>query len=112
MFTITYQLPEYVYLRAIDKTNIKIASWDGTKWSLLNANEPVKMDSVNKSFEFQIGKPGSVAYVQDRCTDFPYVSWELRSIKPNVIHLDLKGKRDTFKFEIVENAARLITKEP
>jgi hypothetical protein len=112
MFTVAYQLPEYVYLRAIDKTSIKIAGWDGTKWSILPANEPVKVDSTTKSFEFQVGRPGSVAYVQDRCTDFPYASWEMRSVKKDTVLVDLKGKRETFRIEISPNAARLVTKEP
>lgn len=111
MFTIVYQLPEYAYLKAIDKTNIKIAGWDGTKWSILPMNEPVKVDSTAKSFEFQIGRPGSVAYVQDRCTDFPYISWEMRSVRKDVVLLDLKGKRETLRIEITPNSSRLITKE-
>lgn len=112
MFTVAYQLPEYVYLRAIDKTSIKIAGWDGTKWAILPLLEPVKVDSTTKTLEFQVSRPGSVAYVQDRCTDFPYVSWEMRSVKKDMVLLDLKGKRETFRIEITANATRLITKEP
>lgn len=40
LFTVTYQLPEYVYLRTADKNNLKIASWDGTKWSLIQTEQP------------------------------------------------------------------------
>lgn len=58
-----------------------------------------------------MSKPGSVAYVQDRCTDFPYKSWQLRSVGPDTIHIDIVGRREPFKFEISKNTVRLITKE-
>lgn len=110
-FTITYQLPDYVYLKTIDKNTIRVAGWDGAKWAILPA-ETIKYDAVGKSLEFQVSRPGSVAYVQDRCTDYPYVSWELRSVAKNKIQLDLKGKREEFKIEIGENYARMVSNEP
>ena len=35
----------------------------------------------------------------------------MRSVKKDVILLDLKGKRETFRIEIAPNTARLVTKE-
>lgn len=40
------------------------------------------------------------AYVQDKCSDFPYVSWKIRCVKTDTAYIDIQGKRDTFKFEI------------
>lgn len=100
-----------MYLRTIDKNTIRVAGWDGSKWAILPA-ETIKYDAVGKSLEFQVSRPGSVAYVQDRCTDYPYQSWELRSVAPDRVLLDLKGKREQFTIEIGVNYARMVSNEP
>ena len=35
LYQVTYTLPDYVYMKTVDKAAIKMAGWDGSKWSIL-----------------------------------------------------------------------------
>ena len=49
---------------------------------------------------FSTRKFAPIAYMQPKCTDFPYDSWDLRSIGDQVARLNIRTKRLTVKIEI------------
>lgn len=51
-----------------------------------------------------------MAYLQSRCTDYPYKKWKLRCIDEQVAILDVETKRINVTFEIGANYAMLIEK--
>ena len=51
-----------------------------------------------------------MAYLQSRCTDYPYNKWKLRCIEPEKAILDIETKRITVTVEIGPNYAMLIEK--
>lgn len=78
-------------------------------WSIEGIEE-VKFDKVRRLLEYRTVKLGPMAYVIDRCTDYPYKSWYLRCIAPDKALLDIVTKRTTFVFEITLGQVRLIEK--
>jgi cancer susceptibility candidate protein 1 len=70
--------------------------------------DEVKFDKVRRIVEYRTTKLAPMAYVVDRCIDYPYKSWYLRCVGENKALLDLVTKRTTFVFEIVPGQVRLI----
>ena len=51
-----------------------------------------------------------MAYLQSRCTDYPFKSWKLRCIENEKAILDIETKRITMTFEIGKDYLMLIEK--
>lgn len=62
--------------------------------------DDVKYDPDKKLLTFSTSKLVPLAYVQERCVDYPYLSWKLRCVADNVAIVDIQGKRQTIRFEI------------
>jgi hypothetical protein len=94
-----YQIPKYVFLSTFDQNTLKFAQYDfaTAKWSPLSSDTVVEYDAKDKKAVCRIYRPEPIAYIQDRCTDYPYISWELRSVEPGKAHLDLELKRHLLK---------------
>jgi len=95
---VLYTLPSYVYLTPND--TLRVAAWDPKNgWTPDNIDE-IKYDFEKKLLTFSSLRLAPLALVQDRCTDYPYASWELRCVEEQKAILDIKGKRQNLRFEI------------
>lgn len=65
----------------------------------LPADTVIEYDAKDKKAVCRIFRPEPIAYIQERCTDYPYVAWELRSVEPGKAHLDIELKRWQLKKE-------------
>jgi hypothetical protein len=65
---------------------------------------------VRRQLECKTTKLAPITYVIERCTDYPYKSWYLRSVGQSKALLDLVTKRTNFVFEITPGEVRLIEK--
>lgn len=90
-----YQIPKYVFLHTWDQSSIKLAQYDSNtgKWAHLPPDTLIEYDPTDKKATCRIYKPEPIAYIQDRCTDYPYIAWELRSVDEAVAHLDIELRR-------------------
>ena len=68
--------------------------------------DEIKYDQEKKLFTFNTLKLSPFAYLVDRCTDYPYKGFQLRSVDQDKIVLDIIGKRDTYRFEIIEQIGK------
>ena len=57
-------------------------------------------DRLAKKLEFVTKKLAPMAYIQPRCTDFPYRSWKIRCVENEVAILDIETLRINLTFEI------------
>ena len=74
---------------------MKLAQYDASsgRWSPLPNDTVIEYDPKDKKAICRIYRPEPIAYIQDRCTDYPYVAWELRSIESGIAYLDIELKR-------------------
>jgi hypothetical protein len=111
-FSVTYQLPAYVYLKHVNRYNMKIATLDASgRWVDTFISETPIFDHLKKgekSLRFNVSKQGPIAYVQPRCFDFPFKSFELRSRNREEVLLTLVGQRETFEFKITSGHVYLL----
>lgn len=86
-----YQVPKNIFLHTYDPSTLRFAQYDfsNSKWSALPGDTVVEYDAKEKKVVCRIFRPEPIAYIQDRCTDYPYISWELRSVEPGKAHLDI-----------------------
>jgi hypothetical protein len=61
-----------------------------TGWTSDNIDE-IKYDFDKKLLTFSSLRLAPLALIQDRCTDYPYASWELRCTDGQKAILDIKG---------------------
>jgi cancer susceptibility candidate protein 1 len=88
-----------------------VAIWDAVNLSWnVDGIVDVKFGNSKRNLEFSTQKLGPMAYVIDRCTDYPYKSWYLRCIESEKALLDIVTKRATFVFEITPGEVKLIDK--
>ncbi len=101
------KLPEYVYID--DKDPLKVALWDtkAKSWTTEGIEE-VKYEKSLRRLEFRTTKLAPMAFVIDRCIDYPYKSWYIRCVAPGKALLDLVTKRGLFVFEITSGEVKLI----
>lgn len=64
-----------------------------------------------KRFEFYTRKLAQMAYLQSRCTDYPYKSWKIRCVEEEKAILSIVTKRISLEFEIGKNYSMLIENE-
>jgi len=72
-----YQIPPHIFLGTFDQTSLRFAQYDvaSNKWNLLPNDTVVEYDPADKKTTCRIHKPEPIAYIQNICTDFPYVAW-------------------------------------
>lgn len=94
-FNVTYQIPKYVFLHTFDQSTLRFAQFDfaTNRWAMLPSDTVIEYDPTDKKATCRIFRPEPIAYVQERCTDYPYVAWELRSVEPAKAHLDIELRR-------------------
>lgn len=109
--SIKFTIPDYVY---IDETreDVEVGWWDenNQEWNLEEFND-VKINKTTHQVSFQTMRLAPFAYLQSRTTDYPYESWKLRCIEPDVALLDLKGKRINLTFEIGADYVSLVERD-
>lgn len=72
------------------KSTIKIAQYDATtgRWSVLPNDNITEYMEQEKRVICRVSKPEPVALVENKCADYPYVAWELRSVEQGKVLLD------------------------
>lgn len=104
---IEYKLPSYVYLT--EKTDVRVGWWDddNKKWSEDDISE-ANIDIQDRILKFRIQRLAPIAFLQSKCTDYPYKGWRLRCIEEEVAILTIFGNRIDLNFEIGANYVMLI----
>lgn len=94
-----YRLPNYVFITDNDEN--KVGVWDEKMqaWST-DYIEDLDYHKKERELVFNTRKFAPMAYLQSKCTDFPYDSWSLRTIKEQVALLTIVTKRITLNIEI------------
>ena len=89
---VTFKLPSYVFISENDE--LKVGVWDGEEkvWSTAEI-EDIKLDMASRQLEFQTRRLAQMAFLQSRCTDYPYKRWKLRCVENQVAVLDIETKR-------------------
>ena len=109
--TIKFTIPDYVFIDE-SRENIEVGWWDNDNqiWQLDDFND-MKINKTTHQVSFQTMRLAPFAYLQNRCTDYPYESWKLRWIEPEVALLDIQGKRINLTFEIGADYVQLIERD-
>lgn len=107
--SITYNLPDYVYTTEND--DVKVAVWDEKEqvWQT-ELIDDILYDRTARKLEFTTRKLAQMAYLQSRCTDYPYKKWKLRCVENEKAILDIETKRLNLTFEIGPDYLMLIEK--
>jgi cancer susceptibility candidate protein 1 len=96
---IALTLPEYIFICENDE--IKVGVWDEKDkvWQS-DLIDDLQLDKSSRKLEFTTRKLAQMAYLQSRCTDYPYKKWKLRCVENEQAILDIETKRLTLTFEI------------
>ena len=91
---IQFTLPKHVFITAGDDNNIKVGVWDENEkvWSTEEIDD-IKLDTTTRSLEFTTKRLAQMAYLQSRCTDYPYRRWKLRAVDNQRAILDIETRR-------------------
>ena len=89
---ITFKLPPYVFISENDE--LKVGVWDENEkvWSTAEI-EDIKLDMASRQLEFNTRRLAQMAFLQSRCTDYPYKRWKLRCVENQVAILDIETRR-------------------
>ena len=68
----------------------------------------MKFDKGKRHLEFRVTKLAPLAFVVDRCIDYPYKTWYMRCVADGKAMLDLVTKRGLFVFEITSGQVKLL----
>ncbi len=106
---ITYTLPDYVFLREQDP--VRVGVWDEAEkeWSI-ELIDKLEYDKTNRLLTFNTMKLAPIAFLQSRCTDYPYVNWKLRCVEDEMAILDIQTMRINLTFEVGVRYMKLIDK--
>jgi len=106
--TVSFTIPEYVWIDE-GREDVEVGWWneETKEWQLDNLEE-VKINKTTREVSFKTLQLAPFAYLQSRCSDFPYVSWKLRCIQPDIAVLDIQTKRIKLVFEIGADYCKLI----
>lgn len=109
--SVKFTIPSYVFIDE-SRENIEVGWWDADNqvWQLDDFND-MKINKTTHQVSFQTARLAPFAYLQSRCTDYPYESWKLRCIEPEVALLDVQGKRISLTFEIGADYVQLIERD-
>ncbi|KAL4485735.1 hypothetical protein ABPG72_010997 [Tetrahymena utriculariae] len=97
---VSYTLPPYLLIYPNDHHRVVVYDSQQQKWTSEYIVDDVKYEADKKLLYFSTIRLAPCAYVQEKCTDYPYVSWKIRCVKPDTAYIDIQGKRDTFKFQV------------
>lgn len=102
-------MPEYVFTTEND--DVKVGVWDEKDqvWQT-ELIDDLFYDRTARKLEFTTRKLAQMAYLQSRCTDYPYKRWNLRCIENERAILDIETKRINMTFEIGPDYLMLIEK--
>ena len=80
---------------------MKIAQFDvaSGRWNILPNDCILEYIEAEKKVICKVSKPEPIAFVENKCADYPYVAWELRTVEKGKILLDIELKRSI----IIEN---------
>jgi cancer susceptibility candidate protein 1 len=94
-----YFLPEYIFITEND--DIKVGVWEDKEeaWAT-DLIDDLQYDKSARKLEFTTRKLAPIAYLQSRCTDYPYTSWKIRCVDTQKAILDIVTKRVHLTFEI------------
>jgi cancer susceptibility candidate protein 1 len=89
---VVYQLPPYVYIHETDEP--RMAVWDDTQqcWSS-DFIEDLEFNRKEKEITYSTRKFAPMAYMQAKCTDYPYDSWYIRCVGEQLALLSIVTKR-------------------
>jgi hypothetical protein len=87
------RLPDYVFIHEDAVPRIGVWDDEAETWSEALIDEAPTYDPEKKMLNFELKKFAPLAYLQHRCTDYPYDSWYLRCTAPQVALLTIKTKR-------------------
>jgi hypothetical protein len=90
-----YEIPKYVFMVPYTKANIKIGQYDAStnKWAVLHNDNITDYLEHEKKVICRISKPEPIAFVENKCADYPYLAWELRTVEKGKILLDFELAR-------------------
>lgn len=105
-----YKLPPYVFITDNDEN--KVGVWDekSQTW-MTDYIEDLNYNKGTRELVFNTRKFAPFAYLQSKCTDFPYDSWYLRCIADQVALLTIQTKRITVNIEIHPLFVKLVDME-
>ena len=101
-------LPEYVFVAESD--DIRVGVWDekNRSWSTVEIDD-LQLDKTSRKLEFTTKKLAQMAFLQSRCTDYPYKRWKLRCVENQKAILDIETRRGLpLTFEIGEDYLKLL----
>lgn len=85
-----------MFLPTFDQSTLQFAQYDfsANKWTTLPYDTVQEYDPVEKKVVLRVARPEPIAYIQSRCLDYPYVAWELRTVKNDRVLLDIELARE------------------
>ena len=85
-------LPEYVFVSEND--DIRVGVWDEKEkvWSTAEIDD-LQLDKSSRKLEFVTRRLAQMAFLQSRCTDYPYKKWKLRCTENQKAVMDIETKR-------------------
>jgi hypothetical protein len=94
-FKLMYEIPSYVFLVPYTKATLKLAQYDmaASKWTILPNDSISEYLEQEKRVICRVSRPEPIALVENKCADYPYVAWELRTIDKGRVLLDLELQR-------------------
>lgn len=90
--SIQFFLPDYVFVTEHD--DIRVGVWDEKEkvWSTAEIDE-IQLDKSSHRLDFATKKLAQMAFLQSRCTDYPYRRWKLRCVENQKALLDIETRR-------------------
>ena len=102
-----YHLPDYVFITDNDENKVGVWDEDQQQWSTDYIDELTYKKS-ERELHFSTRKFAPIAYLQSKTCDFPYDSWYIRCIAPQVALLSVKTKRIEINIEIHPLCVKLV----
>lgn len=87
---------------------IKIIVLKKTQGWITELINEIKYDASKRVLSFSTQKMAPLAILMNRCEDYPYKSWKLRSVNKNTARLDIEGRRLQLNFEIGPGYVQLL----
>lgn len=87
--------------------------WDEKerKWSTVEIDD-LQLDKTSRKLEFTTRRLSQMAFLQSRCTDYPYKRWKLRCTENQKAVLDIETRRGLpLTFEIGSDYLKLLVED-
>lgn len=105
-------LPEYVYVSENDDIRVGVWNENDKCWSTAEIDD-FQLDQSTRRLEFTTRRLAQMAFIQSRCTDYPYKRWKLRCVENQKAILDIETKRGILlSFEIGPEYLMLLIEDP